>query len=433
MRRKARPAIRSGPAEILDLEIERLGTEGVGLARTGGRVVLVPDALPGERVRVRTDGGKAPAVLLERFSDSADRVAPPCRHFGSCGGCVLQHLAPVPYADFKRGLIRDALSRQGLGAVPVAEPLVSPPGSRRRATLEARRVGGGIVLGFHGRASHQIVDLGECPVLRPALTALLPALRGLLMGLLRGGQTASAILTGVETGIDLGLELPAEPALAALEALSDFAERQDLARLWWRVAGTAPMPAAQRRPVVTRFGAVAAELPPGVFLQATAEGEAALRAAVEQGVGPARRVADLFAGTGTFSLALAGSRIVHAVESDAASLGALAAAARRAQLVQLTSERRDLEARPLLPDELAAYDAIVFDPPRAGAKAQAEQLARSSVPVVIGVSCNPASFARDAAILVGGGYALEGILPVDQFLWSSHVELVGRFRRPASG
>ena len=429
MRRKPRPVAKPDPKRQVELVIEKLGTEGVGLARLDGKPVLVPDALPGERVRVETDGGREPARLLERLSDSADRIAPACRHFGTCGGCVLQHLAPAPYAGFKRQLIRDALGRQGLGAVEVAEPLVSPPASRRRATLEARRVASGVVLGFHRRASHQILDLAECPVLRPAIVGLLPGLRSLLAGLLGNGQAASVIVTEAETGIDLGLELPSEPDLAGLEALSSFAAAADLARLWWRVAGAAPMPAAQRRPVTQHFGAVAAELPAGVFLQAAAEGEAALRDAVSQGLGSARRIADLFAGIGTFTLALAANRAVHAVEGDAAALAGLAAAIRRAQLVQVTTERRDLDARPLLPEELAGYDAVVFDPPRAGAKAQAEQLARSAVPIVIGVSCNPASFARDAAILAAGGYGLERVLPVDQFLWSNHVELVGIFRR----
>jgi 23S rRNA (uracil1939-C5)-methyltransferase len=428
MRRHRRPA---APPEILDLDIEKLGTEGAGLARLGGRIVLVPDTLPGERVRARIEAGKT--RLLERLSDSPERIAPPCRHFGRCGGCVLQHLAPAPYAAFKTALIRDALSRQGLGAVPVAPALVSPAGSRRRAVLEVLRVGSGIVLGFHGRASHQIVDLAECPVLRPGLAALLPDMRVLLAELLKPGQGGSVTLAEVETGIDLGLDLPAEPGLATLEALAEFARGHDLARLWWRVGGAEPMPVSQRRPVTTRFGGVPVDLPPGAFLQATEAGEAALRRAVETGIGAARRVADLFAGTGTFTVALAGGRAVHAVESDSAALAALAAAVRRAQLVQVTSERRDLDARPLLPMELDGFDAVVFDPPRAGAKAQAEQLALSRVPVIIGVSCNPASFARDAAILTAGGYELDGVLPVDQFLWSNHVELVGRFRRLRSG
>jgi 23S rRNA (uracil1939-C5)-methyltransferase len=419
-------------SQIVELEIERLGTEGAGLARLGGRTVLVPDTLPGERVRAEIRTGTEAAILRERLTDSADRVVPPCRHFGRCGGCVLQHLAPAPYAAFKRRLILDALGRQGLGAVPVAEAIVSPPGSRRRATLEARRVGGGVVLGFHERSSHQIVDLIDCPILRPALAALLPPLRALLTALLKPGQAASVVLMEVESGPDLGLELPSEPDLAALENLADFAALHDPARLWWRIAAQAPTLAAQRRAAVVRFGAIPVELPPGAFLQATAEGEAALRAAVACGLGEARRVADLFAGIGTFALGSAAGRTVHAVEGDPAALAALAAAARRAQLVQVTSERRDLAARPLRADELARFDAVIFDPPRAGAKAQAEQLAQARVPVVIGVSCNPASFARDAAILTGGGYGLDEVLPVDQFLWSSHIELVGVFRRGLS-
>jgi 23S rRNA (uracil1939-C5)-methyltransferase len=420
------------PAEILELEIEKLGTEGEGFARSEGRPVLVPEALPGETVRVRLEAGRA--TLLERFGSSPDRVPPPCRHFGGCGGCVLQHLAPAPYSAFKQRLVREALGRQGLGAVAVAEAIVSPSGSRRRTVFEARRVSAGIVLGFHSRASRDVVDLGECPVLQPALSGLLPALRLLLASLLVVGQSAGVLATAVETGIDLGLELPAEPGLTLLEALAAFAERHDLARLWWRTEAAEPMPVAQRRPVQTRFGAIRADLPPGGFLQATAEGEATLLAAVEAGVGSARRIADLFAGIGTFTLALAeGGAAIHAVESDGAALAALTASAHRAGLVRVTAERRDLEARPLLPAELARYDAIVFDPPRAGARAQAEQLAHSGVPVILGVSCNPATFARDAAILAAGGYRLEAVLPVDQFLWSSHIELVGRFRRMRSG
>jgi 23S rRNA (uracil1939-C5)-methyltransferase len=426
MTRSHRPPASS---EILDLDIEKLGTEGAGLARRAGRSVLVPDALPGERVRIRLDGDAA--TVLERYTDAPHRVAPPCRHFGACGGCVLQHLAPSPYAAFKATLIQGALSRHGLGETKMAAVAVSPPRSRRRAALAARRIGSGVVLGFRGRASHRIVDLAQCPVLLPALEALLPQLRALAADILAPGHKAALMVTAVDTGIDLGLELPAEPKLAVLQSLADFAERHDLARLWWRVGGAEPVPAAQRRQVQARFGAIDVDLPLGSFLQATAAGEAALFAAAQDWLGGAKRIADLFAGVGTFALGLAdqANRAIHAVEQEAAALAALAAAARRAGLVRVTTERRDLEARPLLAPELAGFDAVLFDPPRAGARAQAEQLARSGVKLIIGVSCNPASFARDAAILAAGGYALDCIRPIDQFRWSNQIELIGRFHR----
>jgi 23S rRNA (uracil1939-C5)-methyltransferase len=223
--------------------------------------------------------------------------------------------------------------------------------------------------------------------------------------------------------------LPAVPDMAQLELLSNFADARDLARVWWRADGMAPVPAAQRRSIGLRFGSVAVDPPSGGFLQATAAGEAALTAAVVAAMAGAERVADLFAGCGTFGLALGRRAELHAVENDVATLAALASAARRAGLGYVTTERRDLDARPLLVAELKRFDAVLFDPPRAGAKAQAMTLAASAVPTVVGVSCNPATFARDARILVDGGYRLDSVLPVDQFVWSPHVELVGRFSR----
>jgi 23S rRNA (uracil1939-C5)-methyltransferase len=415
------------PAREVELRIDKLGSEGVGVARLDGKPVLVPGALPNERVRARVAGGQA--VIAALLEASPDRVAPPCRHFGTCGGCALQHLAWQPYLDFKRGLVVDALRRQGLGDAPVGAIAASPPGSRRRATLEAKRAGGTLLLGFHGRASHHIVDLGECPVLLPELARLLAPLRTLLGRLLPAGGGATVQLGAGPGGVDLGLILPVMPELEQLERLTAFAEAEDLARLWWRVGEMAPMPAAQRRSLGLRFGAVPVDPPSGGFLQATAAGEAALSAAVVEALAAADRVADLFAGCGTFALALGLRAELHAVEGDGAALAALSAAARRAGLGPVTTERRDLDARPLLVPELKRFDAVLFDPPRAGAKAQVEQLAGSAVPVVVGVSCNPATFARDARILVDGGYRLESVLPVDQFVWSPHVELVGRFRR----
>ena len=430
MRGRPRPTGRrpdKAPARELELHIDKLGSEGVGVARVEGQVVLVPGALPGERVRARVEGGHGAVTRL--IETSPFRVEPACRHFGSCGGCALQHLAWQPYLDFKRDLVIEALRRQGFGDAPVGAIVSSPPGSRRRATLEAKRAGGTLLLGFHGRASHHIVDLGECPVLLPELAALLAPLRALLNRLLPAGAGATVQLGAGPDGVDLGLVLPAAPDMALLELLSGFAEAQDLARLWWRTDGMAPVPAAQRRSIGLRFGTVPVDPPSGGFLQATAVGEAALTAAVVTALAGAERVADLFAGCGTFGLALGQRAELHAVEGDAAALGALTSAARRAGLGYVTTERRDLEARPLLAAELKRFDAVLFDPPRAGAKAQAIHLAASTVPTVVGVSCNPATFARDARILADGGYRLDSVQPVDQFVWSPHVELVGRFHR----
>jgi 23S rRNA (uracil1939-C5)-methyltransferase len=418
------------PAREVELTIEKLATEGLGLGRLDGKTVLVADALPGEAVRAVVSGGTG--RVIERLSDSSERITPACRHFGTCGGCVLQHLAPEPYQAFKRALVADALARQGLGDVVVAEPIQSPPGSRRRAVLEARRRGKGVLLGFHERAGHGVVDMAECPVLAKNLVTLLPPLRVLLTALLPPEAKAGVVLTLLDQGVDLGLSLPVTPDLAALEALAEFAGNQDLTRLWWQADGLAPVPAAERRPARVSFGDASVVPVMGGFLQATCEGEAALADAVLAALGDlpiGARVADLHAGSGTFALRLAARGFkTHAVEADAAPLAALNTAARRSGLA-VTTETRDLDDRPLQGPELAGFEAVVFDPPRAGARVQAEALAFANPKVVVGVSCNPATFARDARILVDGGWRLQQVQPVDQFLWSQHIELVGVFRR----
>jgi 23S rRNA (uracil1939-C5)-methyltransferase len=407
-------------SEIVELEIERLGARGDGIARHRGRTVYVPFTAPGDRVRATLTGARGEGVsarLIELLRPSDARAVPSCRHFGTCGGCAFQHVAADAYAAAKRSLVVEALARHGLGEAPV-EPLQRlPPGTRRRARFA---VEGGRI-GFQARASHRLVALEECAVLAPAIVALLPALRRLR-------NNAGFSVTLADTGLDVVAERQKAPDLGELEALAAFAEANDLARLSWRL-GDETVPVAQRRPVRVALHGVPVDLPPDAFLQATPEAEAALAALVLARTEGAARVADLFAGIGTFTFALAGSARVHAVEGAAPALAALRGAANRAGLARVSAEARDLEARPLLPEELAAYDAVVFDPPRAGAKAQAEALARSSVPRVVAVSCNPATFARDAAALVAGGYRLECATPVDQFVWSPHVELVAAFAR----
>ena len=418
---------------VVELEITAIGAAGDGVAWHGGERCFVPYTLPGDRVRARITGrrgGALAAELVERLANGPHRAEPACRHFGDCGGCALQHLDDGYYADWKRQRVTAALARRGLGDVAVEALLRVAAGSRRRASLLAVRRKTGVLLGFRGRASHRVVDLGECPVLEPSLVALLAPLRGLFGDLLAPGQRAEVLVTALASGIDLVLSGP-EPGLVQRESIAAFAAGHDMARVSWRAPdGGPPEIVVQRRAAQAVFGGVAVDLPPGAFLQPSAAGEELLCGAVVAATAGARRIADLYAGCGTFSFALAREATVHAVEGDAAMAAAITVAAARAGLAgRIASQARDLDRLPLLADELAGFDAVVFDPPRAGARRQAEALAASAVPLVVAVSCHPGTFARDARILVDGGYRIERVVPLDQFLWSPHVELVAVFRR----
>jgi 23S rRNA (uracil1939-C5)-methyltransferase len=417
-----------------ELVVESLGARGDGLATFAGERVYVPFSVPGDRVRVRLarDGddrlvGRVVAVL----APGAARAAPACRHFGECGGCALQHVAAEAYRDWKFAQLHAALARQGVEPGAVEALALSPPGSRRRADLTALGKPGGVALGFNARASHRVIDLAVCPVLRPRLAALIGPLREALAPLLKPGERAELRLAETDSGVDLLFVTAAALGAGARERLVAFAERHDLAR----VAKAHPKQAGsdvvvERRPVRLVFAGHPVGVPPGAFFQATAEGEAALASFVRGALAGAKRVADLYAGLGTFSLPLAaaGAR-VDAFDESRPALAALAAAARAAMLAGLATEARDLDKRPLGADSLGGYDAVLFDPPRAGAKAQAALLAGSRVPRVVAVSCHPGTFARDARLLIDGGYTLEAIRPVDQFLWSPHLELAALFRR----
>ena len=425
---------RSGGGATIEVTVERIGGRGDGITDYRGRPVYVPFTVPGDRVRARLEGrrgdGQA-ASLVEILTPGPSRQAPACQHFGTCGGCALQHLDEAAYHEWIRDRVSGALERQRLRDVVVAPVIPAAPGSRRRATLAARATASGTVLGFRERRQHRIVDLRVCPVLRPELAAILPPLRDMLGRILRPGESAEIALTALESGIDATIAASADPDLAARETLAAFAESADLARLSWKTGKASAEPVAQRRPCTIVFGGVPVSVPSGAFLQASRDGEAALVRLVTDAAGRAGRVADLFAGLGTFGFPLAKTASVHAIDSDGEALDALRAAVNRAGMTsRLAVEDRNLFRDPLTADELSGFDAAVFDPPRAGAAAQAEQLAGSGVSLVVGVSCNPVSFARDAATLVGGGYRLEGVTPVDQFLWSEHIELVGVFRRP---
>ena len=359
---------------------------------------------------------------LRILTPSANRVKPPCAHARTCGGCLMQHAAGPFVADWKLGIVKGALDGQGISTLfwPIQ---TSPPRSRRRATLAARRTKGGVLLGFHARASDTLISVPNCQLLHPDLIATFPALEALVK--IGGTRSAEMSLTVTRSlaGPDV-VVTGAKPVDAATQLdLARLAETHGLARLTWN----GEMVSLRAHPM-QRFGRASVTPPPGAFLQATAEGEQALLQAVALAVGPARKITDLFAGIGTFALPLAERAEVHAVEGEAAMMMALDKAARAAQgLHRVTVETRDLFRRPLEPDEFKAVDAVVIDPPRAGAEAQTRALVAAKIPVIAAVSCNPVTFARDARILVNGGYRLEWVQVVDQFRWSGHVELVGRF------
>ncbi|MGI4877548.1 MAG: class I SAM-dependent RNA methyltransferase [Janthinobacterium lividum] len=397
------------------VDIVRLGTRGDGVTADGR---FVPVTVPGDRVRF--------ADPVE-VAAGPDHATPPCRHFPDCGGCQLQHVTDSAYERWAVARIVAALDIVGVAVGRVEPFALSPPRSRRRASLRAVRRGGALTLGFNADASHRIVDMHECHVLTPGLFALVAPLRALLRAALKDGEGAGITLTESDSGVDVLLANVAARSLADIERLNAFAAAHDLARL--SVEGAEGVETVtEARPPVLRFGGVGVVLPPAPFLQATRAGEAALQAAVAAATAGAQAVADLFSGLGTFALPLSAGARVLAVDSSASAAAALAAAARAAGRTLLV-EPRDLFRRPLAPAELARFDAVVFDPPRAGAAAQVAALAASAVPRVVAVSCNPGSFARDAAVLAAGGYRLERLWPVGQFRWSSHVELAAQFSR----
>lgn len=417
----------------VELAIESIGARGDGIGRADGRPVYVPLTLPGDRLRVeleRSRGDGFAARIVEFLAQGPGRVAAPCPHFGECGGCALQHLEDQRYAAWKEQLLRTALARRGFADPPLRPLLRIAPGTRRRANLTAERAGRSVRLGFHARASHRVVDAAGCLVLAPALSALLPPLRSALLTVLADGERIEATMIKTDDGVDLLLQGKRPLSLTAREALAALADGADLARVTWRTDRAPPDPVASRRPARITLAGVALDLPPGAFLQPTAAGEAALVAAVTAALSECREVADLYAGCGTFTFPLARGACVHAVEGDAEAIGALASAARRAALGHpVTTEHRDLASDPLTEEELKRFDGVVFDPPRIGAKSQAERLARSTVPKAVAISCDPATFARDARILVDGGYRLLEATPIDQFIWSPHVEVVALFVR----
>lgn len=394
--------------------IVRLAARGDGVSDDGR---FVPLAAVGDSV----DFSSSPPLIMP----GPHHAAPACTHYPACGGCQMQHMDDAAYGNF----VIDRISRVLPGGLPddVRPLALSPPRSRRRASLKALKRGGKLVLGFHSEGTHALIDIVDCPVLHPQLMALLAPLRRLLRARLKDGQGAGIALTLSDAGVDVLLANVSAEGLAAIEALTQFAQDCDLARLSVEGAGGIDTLVERRQPALM-MGGVPVPLPAAPFLQATREGEAALVAAVLEAVGDAGRVADLFCGLGTFALPLSLKAAVLAVDAAGPAVMALGLAARLAGR-RVEVQHRDLFRRPLVDKELAGLGALVFDPPRAGAEAQAKELAASQVPVVVAVSCNPNTFGRDAKILVEGGYRLTTLWPVAQFRWSSHVELVARFER----
>ena len=401
------------------LTIVRLGHHGDGIAEGPDGPVFVPRTLPGEVVEGTLTGDRIDDARI--VTPVADRVKPPCIHARTCGGCLMQHASDDLVARWKTGIVQGALAGQGLHA-PIRPILTSPPQSRRRATLSARRTRAGTLLGFHMRGSDTVLPVPQCQLLDPALIATFPALEAIVR---LGGTRATEMqltVTRHPSGADV-VVTGGKPADSQLHMdLARIAETHGLSRLTW----DAETVALRAHPIIT-FGPARVTPPPGAFLQATDHGEASLLRAVTEAIGPARRIADLFCGLGTFALPLAENAEVIAFESDPAMVQALDKAARNAEgLKRLTATTRDLFRRPLEPDEFKGVDAVVIDPPRAGAEAQTHALALAKVPVIAMVSCSPATFARDARILTLAGYKLDWVQPIDQFRWSAHVELAAR-------
>ncbi|WP_137124891.1 class I SAM-dependent RNA methyltransferase [Roseomonas sp. HF4] len=419
----------------MDLTIERMGAGGDGVA---AGPVYVPRALPGERVRVRAAGkrGDGQAAVLEVvLAPSPDRLPPRCPHFDEgCGGCAVQHWAPAAQANWKRARLAEALARAGFPAAPVAETVTTPPGRRRRADLALKRAPGGVVLGFHRAGSAEVLDLIACTVLDPRIVALFAPMRAMLRRLQALRRDGSAVVNLLDTGPDLLLRTDG-PLMATDRALlAAFAAEVGLPRITWAEREAPAEIAAQHGPATITFSGAEVAAPPGAFLQASPEGEAAIVAAVLAAL-PARlagrgRIADLHAGLGTLSVPLASRGRVAAFEGDADAVAALSAAAGRAG-VKVTATRRDLARQPLTAAELGAFAAVVLDPPHAGAAEQVALLARSQVQVVVYVSCNPVALSRDARAFAVAGWHVAAATPIDQFVHSAQLEAVVAFTRGA--
>ncbi len=411
------------------VKIQSLGAQGDGIAHCPEGTVYVPFTLPGETVaiaRVKDQG-----TIMSITEASPDRREPACRHFGpdgkngTCGGCSLQHVQDEPYHDFKRNLVVAALRSKGLD-VEVDPLVICRPGERRRVVFTARKTEKGLLLGFSQANSHHIVAIEECPIAAPAIVSRLDAIRAIGLPLASNAEPFRITVMETLSGLDIAVD--------GIKSVNDK-QRRALTETVLSMRGIARVSLSgeiliePQKPVI-EFGSVKVAPPAGSFVQATKVAEEAMAERVVAHVGKSKRIADLFCGTGTFTLRLARVGKVHGVEAEDKPLKSLDFAARNTPgLKPVTTERRDLFRHPLIAKELKLYDAVVFDPPRAGAEAQCKELARSTVKKIVAVSCNPLSFARDLSILVEGGYRITSVTPIDQFLWSPHVEAVATLEK----
>ena len=408
------------------LNIFRLGHRGDGIADTSEGPVYVPYTLPGETVTVEPVAGHPDRRhLIHVDKASHERTEAFCKHFGACGGCALQHWSPAEYHLWKRSLVVEALAQANVVA-PVGDLIDAHGAGRRRAVLHARRGTHDILeVGFTAPRAHHIVAIDECPILAPGLEGALQVAWAIAGMLKPAGKPLDIQTTATDSGLDVDVRGSGALTAERLTALARVAETHNLARLTRHGELV-----AQRAPPLLQIGRAQVPLPPGAFLQATAEGEATLARFVVEYAGKAKQVADLFAGIGTFALRLAERARVSAADSDATMVKALErAASTTSGLKPIETQTRDLFRRPFMANELRIFDAVIFDPPRQGAEAQARELAKSTVPVVVAVSCDATTFARDAKILLGGGYKLASVVPIDQFRYSHHVEIVAKFMR----
>jgi 23S rRNA (uracil1939-C5)-methyltransferase len=401
--------------------IRKLGAQGDGIAKTESGDLFIPFTLPGETVTAARERDRATLIAVQEASPL--RVDPACRHFTECGGCALQHFEAEAYRQWKREKVVHAL--KGIGC-DISDLVACPPHTRRRVVLAARRTEAGMLLGFNRHLSPEIIPISECPISLPEIVAALGPLRALAELICATTKSFRMAVTVTASGLDVAAHESGKLGENQRRIASNFVMAQGFARL----SIDDEIIIEPRKPVVM-FGSVSVAVPPGVFLQATEAAEQTMAGLVGAHLKRAKRVTDLFAGCGSFTFRLARNSEVHAVEGDAAALSALDRGSRFATgLKRVTGERRDLFRRPLTFKELNAFDGLVFDPPRAGAEDQSKQIARSDVPLVAAVSCNPVTLARDLRILIDGGYALKSVTPVDQFLWSPHVEAVALLEKP---
>jgi 23S rRNA (uracil1939-C5)-methyltransferase len=424
----------SFPKELFEVTVHKVGAKGDGLAKdAAGQDFFVPYSAEGDVAEVRISAKRADgfvADIVNLITPGAHRIAAPCPHFAKCGGCSLQHLDETAYKNWKLERISESLARHQVNA-ELLEPVLVPAGHRRRASFAVMKKAKMVLFGFNARASHRIEQIEGCLVLNEKINALIKPLRDLLPLIMKREGEGDVIVNYAGQVCDIVFSLPGEMNLNAHHHLMEFAEKYNIGRMSWLEDGKGEMTLiAKRSSVTTQFGKTMVELPAAPFLQPSKMGEDALVEFAMSAFKDEKKILDLYSGCGSFTFALAEQGIVHAIETNVVGLKALEISAGRAGLGgRITTEERDLDRQPVMGKELDKFDAVLLDPPRAGASEQVKHLAISKVPLVISISCNPATFARDTATLVEGGYVLERLLPVDQFTWSAHVEVAGIFRK----